>query len=84
MIDAAIRDEAADGIVLGCAGMANLAADLSAAHGLPVIEGVSAATRLAEALVALRLITSKPGLWASPLPKAYAGMFEGLSPAAKV
>lgn len=71
LIDAAIRDERADGIVLGCAGMADLAADLSAAHGLPVIEGVSAATRLAETSVGLRLTTSKCGLWASPLPKAY-------------
>jgi allantoin racemase len=73
MIEAAIRDERADGIVLGCAGMANLAADLSAAHRLPVIEGVSAATHLAETLVALRLTTSKFGLWASPLPKSYSG-----------
>ena len=73
MIDAAIRDEGADGIVLGCAGMANLAADLSAAHRLPVIEGVSAATRLAESLIGLRLTTSKLGLWAAPLPKSYGG-----------
>jgi allantoin racemase len=74
MIDAAIRDERADGIVLGCAGMSNLAADLSKAHGLPVIEGVSAATRLAETLVGLGLTTSKFGLWASPLPKSHGSM----------
>jgi allantoin racemase len=70
MIDAAIRGQHADGIVLGCAGMSNMAADLSAAHGLPVIEGVSAATHLAEALIGLRLTTSKFGLWAPPLPKS--------------
>jgi allantoin racemase len=74
MIEAAIRDERADGIVLGCAGMANLAAELSAGYRLPVIEGVSAATRLAETLVGLRLTTSKLGLWASPLPKSYSGV----------
>jgi allantoin racemase len=73
MIEAAIRDERADGIVLGCAGMSNLAATLSTAHKLPVIEGVSAATRLAETLVGLRLTTSKFGLWASPLPKLHGG-----------
>ncbi len=73
MVEAAIRDERADGIVLGCAGMAGLAAELSAAYQLPVIEGVSAATRLAETLVALRLTTSKLGLWASPLAKSYSG-----------
>ena len=72
MIAAAIREDGADGIVLGCAGMANLAAGLSSVHRLPVVEGVSAATRLAEALVGLRLTTSKSGLWASPLPKSYA------------
>jgi allantoin racemase len=74
LIDAAIRGQHANGIVLGCAGMSNMAADLSAAHGLPVIEGVSAATRLAETLIGLRLKTSKLGLWASPLPKSYGGM----------
>ncbi len=83
MIAAAIRDEGADGIVLGCAGMANLAGDLSATHGLPVIEGVAAATRLAEVLVGLRLSTSKLGVWASPLPKAYAGIFASLAPMTK-
>jgi allantoin racemase len=78
MIATAIRDERADGIVLGCAGMAHLAADLSAAHQVPVIEGVSAATRLAEALVGLRLTTSKFGLWASPPPKSYTGILAHL------
>lgn len=74
MIDAAIHSERADGIVLGCAGMANLASDLAAAYGLPVIEGVSAATQLAQTLIGLNLTTSKLGLWASPLPKSYSGM----------
>ena len=71
LIDTAIREQRADGIVLGCAGMSNMAAVLSAAHGLPVIEGVSAATRLAETLIGLGLTTSKFGLWDSPLPKSY-------------
>jgi allantoin racemase len=83
MIVAAIRDDGADGIVLGCAGMANLSSELSAAHGLPVIEGVAAAIGLAEMLVGLRLTTSKSGLWASPLPKSYSGAFVGLAPVAK-
>jgi allantoin racemase len=74
LIDTAIREQRADGIVLGCAGMSNMAADLSAAHNLPVIEGVSAATRLAETLIGLGLTTSKFGLWAPPLPKSYGSM----------
>jgi allantoin racemase len=80
IIATAIRDDAVDGIVLGCAGMAHLAEALSAAHGLPVIEGVSAAVRLAEAVVALGLTTSKRGLWASPLPKRYTGVFASFAP----
>ncbi len=72
-IEAAKREDRAEAIVLGCAGMADLADALSAAHGLPVIEGVSAAVKLAEALVDLRLVTSKLGGWASPVPKSYDG-----------
>ena len=41
--------------MLGCAGMADLAASLARRHGLPVIDGVAAAVKLAEALVALGL-----------------------------
>jgi len=84
MIATAMRDDGADGIVLGCAGMADLADDLTVTHGLPVVEGVSAAVRLAESAVGLRLTTSKRGLWASPLPKPYAGAFANFAPTAKV
>jgi allantoin racemase len=70
----AIEEDRAEAIVLGCAGMADLAAALSAECGVPVIEGVSAAVRLAEALVGLGLKTSKVGAWASPLAKPYRGM----------
>ncbi len=80
MIAAALRDDGADGIVLGCAGMAHLAQELSTEHDVPVIEGVSAAVRLAEAVVALGLTTSKRGLWAAPLPKPYAGALAKLTP----
>lgn len=68
------RAKAEDGteaIVLGCAGMADLAATLSREHGLPVIEGVSAAVKLAESLKSLGLATSKVGGWAPPRPKGY-------------
>jgi allantoin racemase len=80
MIAIAMREDSADGIVLGCAGMADLAGDLTAAHGLPVIEGVSAAVRLAEAVTSLGLTTSKRGLWASPLPKPYVGQLARFAP----
>ncbi len=77
-IDAAIRDDRAEAIVLGCAGMADLAGDLSAEFGVPVIEGVSAAVKLIEALVALGIVTSKVGAFAPSPPKAYTGPFRAL------
>jgi len=56
-------------IVLGCAGMADLAQDLSTELGIPLIDGVAAAVRFAEALVGLKLKTSKVGDLAFPIPK---------------
>lgn len=53
-IGRAVAEEAPGAIVLGCAGMADLAAGFEAAHGLPVIDGVAAATVLARAMAALR------------------------------
>ena len=47
-IKRAISDDRAEAIVLGCAGMADLADELSREHGLPVLDGVACAVRLAE------------------------------------
>jgi allantoin racemase len=49
--------------------MADICADLAAEHGVPVVEGVSAAVRLAEAMVVLGLKTAKTGGWAFPRAK---------------
>jgi allantoin racemase len=68
-IEAAMREDRAEAIVLGCAGMADLATRLSAAHGLPVVDGVAAAVTLVEGLVRLGLKTSKRGGYASPRRK---------------
>lgn len=46
-------EDGAGAIVLGCAGMADLAAELSSDHGLPVIDGVAAACGMAQAMVRL-------------------------------
>jgi allantoin racemase len=72
-IELARREDRAEAIVLGCAGMADLAADLSKRCGLPVVDGVAAAVVLVEALAALGLRTSKLGGYASPLPKTIRG-----------
>ena len=66
---AALKHDGIGAIVLGCAGMANLAHDLSAELGVPVIDGVAAAVKFAEALVGLGLQTSKYGDLAFPIPK---------------
>ncbi|MGV8921702.1 MAG: aspartate/glutamate racemase family protein [Pseudomonas sp.] len=72
-------EEGAGAIVLGCGGMADLREVLSERIGLPVIEGVSAAVKLAESLVELGLGTSKHGDLAYPLGKRYTGRFAHLS-----
>jgi len=82
-IELALRDDGAEAIVLGCAGMADLAHALQAEYGLPVIDGVSAAVKQAEALVAQRLTTSKRGSYASPLPKSYSGPLAVFAPGLK-
>jgi allantoin racemase len=53
----------------------DLAADLSAWHGLPVLDGVACAVKLVEAVMGLGLKTSKIGGYARPLPKPYGGRF---------
>jgi allantoin racemase len=79
-ITRAIAEDHAEAIVLGCAGMADLARSLSGEFGLPVIDGVAAAVKQAEALVALGLTTSKRGTYAPPVAKTYAGMLSGYAP----
>ena len=66
---AALDADGADAIVLGCAGMATLAAQLSDEFGCPVIEGISAGLALAAALAGAGLRTSKRGGYAAPRQK---------------
>lgn len=65
-IRAAIEEDRAEAIALGCAGMADLVAQLSEEFGLPVVDGVVSAVTMAEALVAAGLKTSKIGAYAYP------------------
>jgi allantoin racemase len=69
----AIERDRSSAIVLGCAGMAPLCAELSRRLGVPVIDGVAVAVKFAESLVALGLHTSKRGDYAAPLPKVFTG-----------
>jgi allantoin racemase len=79
-IELAKQEDRAEAIVLGCAGMADLAARLSQRHGLPVLDGVASAVKLAEAFGALGLKTSKIGAYAPPRPKPYLGSFALFEP----
>lgn len=70
---AALAHDRSGAIVLGCAGMAGLCGTLQQRLGVPVVDGVAAAVKLAEALVGLGLQTGKLGDYAPPLPKRYRG-----------
>ncbi|ETX16281.1 Asp/Glu/hydantoin racemase [Roseivivax halodurans JCM 10272] len=69
-VHAGLEQDGADAIVLGCAGMAALAADLSEDFDCPVIEGIAAGLALAAALAGAGLRTSKRGGYAAPRQKA--------------
>ncbi len=78
----ALAEDEAEAIVLGCGGMADLAAKLAARLGVPVIEGVTAGVKLLEAVVALGLGTSKARDYAYPIAKPCLGLLDkfALSP----
>ncbi|MBN9981887.1 aspartate/glutamate racemase family protein [Rhizobium laguerreae] len=83
-IERALLEDGAEAIVLGCAGMTDLARELQEIYGVPVVDGVAAAVKQAETLVSLGLSTSKRGSYASPLPKSFTGAMSGFSPILKV
>lgn len=62
----AISEDKAEVICLGCGGMADLHERVRHATGAPVIDGVTAAVKIAESLVQLGLKTSKVRTYAPP------------------
>ncbi|RMC33641.1 aspartate/glutamate racemase family protein [Paracoccus alkanivorans] len=62
----AVEEDGCEAVVLGCAGMSDLTEWLSRETGVPVIDGVTVATKFAEALVGSGLGTSKFGAYATP------------------
>jgi allantoin racemase len=75
----ALAEDQSDVIVLGCAGMSDLAAELSVELGVPVVDGVSTATKLVESLVTLGLRTSTRAEFARPPAKSYSGLLREFS-----
>lgn len=78
----ALDHDGAEAIVLGCAGMADFSATLQREFGVPVVDGVGAAVKQAEALIALNLSTGKRGAYAPPAPKPFTGLLSGFAPEA--
>ncbi|MGW4715384.1 aspartate/glutamate racemase family protein [Nocardia sp. NPDC004260] len=69
----AVEADRSDAIVLGCAGMADLSAQVRAEVGVPVVDGVAAATLTVQSLLTLGLRKSGRGEFAAPPPKPYTG-----------
>ena len=72
----ALSEDRSEAIVLGCAGMVDLARDLTEEFKVPVIDGVTSAVKLVESLVSLGLQTSKRNGYALPRAKTYLGRFQ--------
>lgn len=75
----AIYEDGAEAICLGCAGMSGLAKALEDALGVPVIDSVAAAVKMAESLASLGKTTSKHLTYRAPerkLIRGYADHFQ--------
>lgn len=70
---AAVREDHAEVIVLGCGGMAELESAVRERTGVPVVDGVSSAVTVAESLVHMGLSTSKVRTYAPARPKKMTG-----------
>jgi allantoin racemase len=68
-IETAKQQDRAEAIILGCAGMSALCDRLREATGVPVIDGVTAAIKMAEALVGAGYVTSKVNAYDYPRVK---------------
>lgn len=69
----AVDEDGVDALVLGCAGMADLTANISTELGIPVVDGVAAGVQLLESLANLGLRPAKIGDRAKPPAKNIIG-----------
>ena len=69
----AVREDGAECILLGCAGFVDFVQDLRKTLGVPVLDGVVPALKLAEAMVGAGLSTSKINTWKKPENKTIKG-----------
>mgnify|MGYP002513356727 CR=1 FL=1 len=73
----AVKEDGAECILLGCAGFVDFVDSLREELGVPVLDGVMPAVKLAEAYVKMGVRTSKVNTFAYPEPKKIIG-FEGI------
>jgi allantoin racemase len=66
---AAIAEDGAEAICLGCAGMGPLDKAVQAEVGVPVLDGVACAVKLVEGVVDYGLSTSRVAAFREPEPK---------------
>jgi allantoin racemase len=70
----AVDHDGSDAVVLDCAGMADMCRAIAGEIGIPVVDGVTAATLTVQSLLTMGLSTGKRGEYAPPSPKRYTGM----------
>jgi allantoin racemase len=76
----AIEEDKAEALCLGCAGMSGLDRELEVRLGVPVVDAVAAAVKMAEALVSLKKQTSKALTYRSPELKKIKGYPDYMQP----
>jgi allantoin racemase len=62
----AVEEDGAEVIILGCAGMAGYAPAIESALNIKVLDPTAVALKIAEAMVDLKLVQSKAGLFSTP------------------
>lgn len=75
----AVDEDEAEAILLGCAGMAEFAKSIEKELGIPVIDGVVAAVKFAEAIVDVGKTTSKLKTYGYPESKQVTGILSQFS-----
>jgi allantoin racemase len=68
---AAIAEDGAEAICLGCAGMGPLDKAVEAEVGVPVLDGVACAVKVLEGILDYGLSTSRVAAFKQPEPKEY-------------
>lgn len=75
-----IEKDYAEAIILGCAGMAGFASEVEKEVNVPVLDAVACAIKVAEALVDMKMKTSKVLSYKKPEKKEFKGMSELFQP----